>query len=177
MNIQKLKEKTDQVIDQYTKELDSYSYEQLIQKPSETSWSVGQVYIHLWMASKGFFFKNAEKCLTATDTVSGKGKNWAGYLVFILGKMPQTKVKMPAKVAVEPRQPESKDQLIAKLNEIRSLAQDYIAKIPNADPKLKTRHPFLGYLNCAEWVSLCNMHFHHHEAQIKRINKARLTNN
>jgi len=171
MNTQKLKNKTNQVIDEYIQKLDKYTFEQLVQKPDESSWSVGQVYIHLWMASKGFFFKNAEKCLTATEAETGKGKNWIGFLVFFFGKMPNTKVKMPTKVAVEPRQPESKEQLIAKLNEIRALAQEYIERIPNADPNLKTKHPFLGHLNCEEWVSLCNMHFHHHEAQIKRINK------
>jgi hypothetical protein len=172
MNQEKLKLKTDAVIDHYIKRLDQYTFEQLVQKPSEDSWSLGQVYIHLWMSSKGFFFKNAEKCLSETDAVKGKGKNWQGYLVFLFGRMPEVKVKMPTKIAVEPKQPESKEQLIAKLEEVKSLADQYIAKIPTSDPNQKTKHPFLGYLNYADWVALCNMHFKHHEAQIERINRA-----
>jgi hypothetical protein len=86
--------------------------------------------------------------------------------------MPTVKIKMPDKVAVQPRQPESKEQLVQKLSDIKALVSEFVLKIPQSDPNLKTKHPFLGYLNCAEWVKLCNIHFKHHQAQIKRINKA-----
>jgi hypothetical protein len=169
MNIQKLEQKTHEVIDEYLKDLDNYSIEQLQQKPSEDSWSLGQVYIHLWMSAKGFFFKNAERCLNKENTESGKGKNFVGTVVFLFNKMPTVKVKMPDKVAVVPKQPESKEYIINKLLEIKQLSSDYIKRIPDSDPNLKTKHPFLGYLNTAEWIRLCNIHFHHHEAQKKRI--------
>ena len=124
------------------------------------------------MSAKGFFFKKAELCLSAGEgTERDKGKNWKGYLVFAIGRMPTVKVKMPGQVAVEPRQPESKEQLIAKLSEIKQLATDYISRIPSSDPSITMKHPFLGYLNTAEWITLCNIHFRHHEAQIARAKK------
>lgn len=84
---------------------------------------------------------------------------------------PPVKYDMPKKVAVEPKQPESKEQLIAKLEEIKQLSSAYIARIPQSDPSLKIKHPFLGWLNTAEWISLCNIHFRHHVRQKKRIEK------
>lgn len=169
MDLQKLEAKTHTAIDYWITELNNYSYEQLVQKPSENSWSLGQVGIHLWMSAKGFFFKNAERCLGKEKTESGKGKNMYGLIVFSLGMMPPVKVKMPEKVAVEPKQPESKEQLIAKLEEVKRMSSEYIKRIPQSDPALKTQHPFLGWLNTAEWITLCNLHFKHHLAQKKRI--------
>lgn len=167
-----LEKKTHQIIDAYIQLLDKYTYEKLIQQPDENSWSVGQVYIHVWMASKGFFFKNAALCLSGETAEKGKSKKLIAYPIFLFEKMPTVKIKMPDKVAVQPRQPESKEQLVQKLTEIKALVSEFVLKIPQSDPDLKTKHPFLGYLNCAEWVKLCNIHFKHHQAQIKRINKA-----
>lgn len=169
MNTAKLKKKTLAVIDQYISDLDNYTYEQLIIKPSADEWSIGQVYVHLWMSAKGFFFKKAELCLKKEGTETGKGKNWKAHLVFLLGKMPDVKVKMPKSVAVEPKQPESKEQLIAKLNEIKEMASAYIDRIPESDSSHKLHHPIFNHLNTAEWISLCNMHFNHHAEQKKRI--------
>jgi len=167
-----LEKKTHQIIDAYIQLLDKYTYEKLIQQPDENSWSVGQVYIHVWMASKGFFFKNAALCLSGETAEKGKSKKLIAYPIFLFEKMPTVKIKMPDKVAVQPRQPESKEQLVQKLSEIKALVSEFVQKIPQSDPDLKTKHPFLGYLNCAEWVKLCNIHFKHHQAQIDRINKA-----
>jgi uncharacterized damage-inducible protein DinB len=172
MSSKKLEAKTHQTIDAYIRLLDNYSFEQLIQQPDENSWSIGQVYVHVWMASKGFFFKNAALCLSGETAEKGKSKKLIAYPIFLFEKMPTVKIKMPDKVAVQPRQPESKEQLAQKLTEIKALVSEFVQKIPQSDSTLKTKHPFLGYLNCAEWVKLCNIHFKHHRSQIDRINKA-----
>jgi hypothetical protein len=169
MNLQKLEKQTDEGIDYWIDAFREYDFEKILQKPSEDSWSLGQVGIHLWMSAKGFFFKNANKCLSKDGTMEGKGKNFGGHLVFTLGMMPPVKYEMPKQVAVVPKQPESKEQLIAKLEEIKQMAHSYLALVPNSDPQLKTKHPFLGWLNTAEWVRLCNIHFQHHMRQKKRI--------
>ena len=169
MNTTKLEKKTHQIIDEYILDLDRYTLEQLQMKPSEDSWSLGQVYVHLWMSANGFFFKKAQACLTKEGAEQGKGKNWKGHLVFALGRMPDIKVRMPKQIAVEPRQPESKEQIISKLNEIKQQSSAYISQIKSSDQSFRMRHPIFSYLSMAEWISLCNMHFRHHEAQKKRI--------
>ena len=169
MNLQKLEQQTNETIDYWMNEFKRYDLEQILKKPSETQWSLGQVGIHLWMASKGFFFKNAEKCLNKEGVEKGKSKKLAAHVIFSLRMLPPVQYEMPKQVAVVPKQPESKEQLIAKLEEIKQMASSYIKRIPESDPELKIRHPFLGWLNTAEWIQLCNIHFRHHRRQKKRI--------
>ena len=171
MNTTAIERKTQQIIDQYIKELDKYSLEQLLMKPADNSWSIAQVYVHLWMSAKGFFFKKAEQCLSNENAETGRDKNFMGKIVFFLGYMPSIRVKMPNSIAVEPRQPESKEQLVAKLHEIKTMASQYFARLAKADPSLTVKHPLLGYLNAPEWIRLCDIHFKHHRGQIKRIRK------
>ncbi len=171
MNLQKLEAQTHSAIDYWISDFKKYSFEQITAKPSEHSWSMGQVGIHLWMSAKGFFFKNAEKCLNKDGVQKGKGRSWQGHLIFTLKMFPPVKYEMPRSVAVIPKQPESKEQLIAKLEEVKQIASAYIKRIPDSDPALKTRHPFLGWLNTAEWISLCNIHFRHHVRQKRRIER------
>jgi len=169
MDIEKLQKQTDEIIDYWIAEVKQYNYSQLIAKPAEGSWSIGQVGIHLWMSAKGFFFKNAERCLTGEKAEKGHSKNLTGHLVFTFRTFPPVSVKMPDSVAVEPRQPDSVEHMVGKLEEVKTLARQYIACIPQSNPDLKTKHPFLGWLNTAEWVQLCNIHFRHHIKQKKRI--------
>jgi hypothetical protein len=171
MNLQKFEKQTHQVIDYWIDEFNRYDFEQIVKKPSDDSWSLGQVGIHLWMSAKGFFFKNAERCLSKEGTEKGKNKKFAAHLIFTLRMLPPVQYEMPKQVAVVPKQPESKEQLITKLEEIKQMASSYIKRIPESDPELKIKHPFLGWLNTAEWISLCNIHFRHHMRQKRRIEK------
>lgn len=171
MGTRLLQQKTNRIIDKYIAELNHLSMEQILMKPSESDWSVGQVYMHVWMSATGYFFKKAKQCMIQEEVFLRKGKNWKGMLVFLLGRMPDVKVKMPKQVAVEPRQPESKEQLIARMMDVKEQASIFISAIPSADLKYKLPHPIMGYLNMAEWVALCNMHFEHHVQQISRIKK------
>ncbi len=171
MNLQKLEKQTHEAIDYWIDEYRRYDFEKIVTPPSDNSWSLGQVGIHLWMAAKGFFFKNAEKCLSKEGTETGKSKKLAAHFIFTLRTLPPVQYEMPKQVAVVPKQPESKEQLIAKLEEIKQMASAYIKRIPDSDPALKTKHPFLGWLNTAEWIQLCNIHFRHHMRQKKRIEK------
>lgn len=171
MNLEKLEKQTHEAIDVWIEAFRKYDFEKILAKPLEHEWSLGQVGIHLWMSAKGFFFKNAEKCLSKDGTQSGKSKKWSGHVIFTFKMFPPVKYEMPKQVAIVPKQPESKEQLIAKLEEIKQLASTYIKRIPECDPSLKTKHPFLGWLNTAEWISLCNIHFRHHMRQKARLEK------
>jgi hypothetical protein len=169
MKPEKLQKQTNAIIDYWITEFKRYDWQKVIEKPSENEWSLGQVGIHLWMAGKGFFFKNAEKCLNKEGTENGKKKKFAAHLIFSFGMLPPVKYDMPKQVAVVPKQPESVEQLIDKLEEIKKISADYIRRMPESDPSLKIKHPFLGWLNTAEWIQLCNIHFRHHLRQKKRI--------
>jgi uncharacterized damage-inducible protein DinB len=171
MTSSQLQDRINSSVDFWLDSLDNYSMEELLAKPADDVWSVGQVYIHLWMSAKGFFFKNVVRITTNERTTTGS-KNLPGWIVFTFGKFPAVKVKMPDSVAVQPNQPESKEQIVRKMNEVKTLAAQYIAQLPSLDPKLRTKHPFLGHLSAAEWIRLCELHCNHHRAQLKRIDKA-----
>ncbi|MFN8321535.1 MAG: DinB family protein [Chitinophagales bacterium] len=169
MNLQKLEQQTHAIIDSWIEDYKKYDWEDVIKQPEENSWSLGQVGIHLWMSAKGFFFKNAEKCLNKEGVEKNKKKKLSAYLIFNLKMFPPVKYEMPKQVAVVPKQPENLAQLIEKLESVKKLASEYIHRIPESDPDLKIKHPFLGWLNTAEWIQLCNIHFRHHMRQKKRI--------
>jgi len=48
------------------------------------------------------------------------------------------------------------------------LAQAY-PKVKNANPKIKTKHPVIGYLNAKQWLRFIEIHLNHHLKQLKRI--------
>ena len=166
-----LEARINKTIDFWLSGLQHYSMEELLAKPADDVWSVGQVYIHLWMSAKGFFLKNVQRIIANENTTRGR-KNLAGWAVFTFGFFPAVKVKMPASVAVQPNQPESKEQIVRKMTEIKTLAAQYAAQLNTPDKGLKTKHPFLGHLNAEEWLRLCELHCNHHKAQIKRIDTA-----
>ncbi len=172
MKYAQLEQKTQAVIDEWLQDLDNYTIEQLLQKPAENSWSVAQVYVHLWMASKGIFFKNIERIVNGDErTKKGGRKNFAGWMVFTFGRMPSVKIEMPSSVSVQPNQPDSKETLVKRLEEVKRLVTDSILRLQNAPEDVRVKHPFLGWLTAQEWMQLCAIHFSHHRAQKQRIKK------
>lgn len=172
MNVEKTRKKISAALDLYERMLDQYSLDVLTKKPTDGSWSIGQVYTHTWMASKGFFLKNVEHCLKEEGTFKGERKNFNGFVLFLMGKIPDKKYKMPNEVAVQPYQPESKEQLYKRIQEVRDASEIALEQYKKSSPEVKYRHPFLGYLNAGEWLQLCGMHYMHHVQQIKRIEKS-----
>ena len=84
MNLEKLEQQTHQAIDYWIEEYKRLDFEKITAKPSENEWSLGQVGIHLWMSAKGFFFKNAEKCLNKEGAETGKSKKIAAHFIFTI---------------------------------------------------------------------------------------------
>ena len=172
MDFKKLERKTIDIINEWESDIDNYTMEQLLQKPAENSWSIGQVYVHLRMAAKGFFFKNIQRIADGDEKVKVNGsKNFSGYVVFVLGMMPSIKIEMPGSVAVQPNQPESKEQLHKRMNEVKMMVSENVQRMHTLSPTATVRHPFLGYLTAAEWLKLCSMHFNHHVKQKQRIKR------
>jgi len=152
--------------------LDVYTEAQLLAIPSDNGWSLGQVYVHLILATDHFFLKNAERCLNKEDTQRGGRKNRNGIIIFVLGGFPNKKYKMPKANEVIPRQPESLEELRVKLLRSIAFGKDITQQLESHDPKEKIQHPAFGYLNAKEWYSMCEMHFRHHLRQMKRIEKS-----
>lgn len=146
--------------------------EQLTRHPADGGWSIGQIYNHTWMSARNFFFKNAHQCLAKSDTEERNGFNWRAFLLFLVGKLPNRRYRMPKEVAVEPHQPVSKEQLAERLAEIDEAFFVLDKEITAANSTGKVRHPLLGALSARQWQRLCGMHYDHHFEQILRTEQA-----
>ncbi|MFA6542419.1 MAG: DinB family protein, partial [Bacteroidota bacterium] len=54
--------------------LETYTEEQLLRKPSDEEWSLGQVYNHLINSALLFHLKQIELCAAGKGTVKADGK-------------------------------------------------------------------------------------------------------
>ena len=151
-------------------ELGQYSDEQLLKQSGGSGWSMGQVYVHLMLASNHFFMENATKCIQKEGEVMKGGKNRYGKLLFLIRRFPPMKFRMP-KSGVEPRQPESVEYVRVKLEKTMQKIQEVSGTLSGYNPKLKVKHPAFGYLNAMEWYRMNEMHFTHHKRQKKQWDK------
>jgi DinB superfamily len=153
----------------WEQELNNYSFETLVRKPSEDSWSLGQVYIHLIQATLDFHLEQVDMCIK-NDENRTKWKNFKGFMVFkLLKKFPPIQIKVPATDAYTPKQPVSVDEIKQGLQKVRTEMEIITDKLVTNQNKGKTAHPGFKFLNATEWYLLVGMHFEHHLNQKKRL--------
>jgi DinB superfamily len=156
----------DQTIDEWIKELERYSFTQLSAKPSSTSWSLGQLYMHLIQATH-FFVKQIQISTSNNDNINEEAFAVAKTM-FRNNDFPDAILEGPPSNAATP-QPVSKEQLIKELTHLKdeiNKAEDLILK---SQFKGKTKHFGLGYFTASEWLQFAEMHFRHHLRQKKRL--------
>ena len=154
-----------QLIDLWEKELKNYDLETLIKKPTDESWSLGQVYTHLISATLGYHSTQLETCLASTENAS-KRKNFKGFMVYnVLHSFPKIKIKVPASNAYTPKQPDSKEEIINGLYSVRKKIKISLALLEARGKQGKAPHPAFSYLNAGEWYKMVEMHFKHHLRQ------------
>jgi hypothetical protein len=178
--------KFEQTMDIYLKGLDRFDMKQLLWKPAEDEWSLGQMYMHLSLATQNMQLRNARLCLSPDGhpAVAEREKTEAGAAVFAAGSLPPERVRVPPSPQYTPPQPESKEQIVRELNEaVRrmreiepELAAAFAPAAESAPPSGVRRrtvdHPRLGGLNALEWFQLAEMHVRHHLLQKKRLEDA-----
>lgn len=153
-------------IDFWISELHRYDAIQLRIQPSENSWSIGQVYMHL-VENTCWFLEQVKRCATTNDHESADASPEAKKM-FDENSFPDELLEGPPENATTP-QPVSKETLLNDLFRLKEeiLAAQYL--ILNTRFKGKTKHPGLHYFSAAEWFKFAEMHFRHHIRQKKRI--------
>jgi hypothetical protein len=149
--------------------LDTYDDEQFSRKPDEESWSIGQVYSHLLRSANHFQLGMIDQCVSGTAEQTEEGMNEPGQAVFEQGGFPNRPIKVPASPGYTPPQPESIDEVRAGLASLDIRMRQTMPLIAGANPALKSRHPFFGMMNAAQWYELVGMHFRHHLNQKARL--------
>jgi hypothetical protein len=155
-------------LDSWTEALDKYSFELLCKKPSLQSWSLGQLYMHLYNESS-YYLKQARICLC-----SDKNQNWemtpAGKIMFANNTFPDELIEGPPENALV-AQPNYKEELKEKFLHLRQEMQAVENLFGSSTQMGKTKHPGLGYFSATEWVQFADMHLRHHLRQKARIDE------
>ncbi|NEZ40704.1 DinB family protein [Paenibacillus alvei] len=165
----------DEISKNYVQELDKYCLAELWRKPSENEWSLGQMYLHLPHSTLNLQLRLAEQCMApGGGSEEAGGKTEAGHAVFEQGSFPPVRIQVPADLQYTPPQPESKEQLVAKLEEARLRMHEIGALLQSIDSERlqrKATHPAVafGALNAVEWFAMVEMHYRHHLLQKERL--------
>lgn len=153
-------------IDVWIKDLEQYSFEQICTKPSQNSWSLGQVCIHL-MDSSNYFLEQITICLSNNENTHEEMTENAKTM-FLNDEFPNTLIEGPPSNN-HTCQPNSKDEILNSLATIKETIIYYKIQISNSKFYGKTKHPGLNYFNATEWLQFIEMHFRHHLRQRDRI--------
>ncbi|MBJ8053861.1 DinB family protein [Bacillus cereus] len=167
MNSTTTLEKFESLATYYIEELEQYSLEQFIMKPSTEEWSLGQMYNHLLSATY-MQLDAIAKCKTETPSVANK-KTDMGEKVYEMGAFPPIQIKIPNHSGYTPENPSCKEEMQERFLKLITAVKNIepiLTSIPN---DCKIEHPGLGYLNAAEWFQLISMHFAHHLRQKDRL--------
>ncbi|MCC2684800.1 MAG: hypothetical protein K0R75_1699 [Paenibacillaceae bacterium] len=183
-------QQVEQTTEEYVRELESLSVEQLGWKPGESEWSIGQVVQHLIQSAHGMQLGNVAACMEgaatpttlpspqaaaaaavappAKDVPSPVGKSQVGEAIFAAGELPPIRVQVPPSAQYTPLQPESKAQLVQGLQSVIDRMRTIEPTLADA-PSTTVPHPRFSGLNAQEWFVLIGMHYRHHLRQLERL--------
>jgi len=156
----------DQTLAIWIKELERYDFRQLLAKPSATSWSPGQLYMHLIQSTR-FFIKQVKMSTSNDDNINEEAFAEAKRM-FRNNELPDVLLEGPPSNATTP-QPESKEQLMTELTGLKEEINQAEALVSNTQFRGKTRHFGLGFFTAGEWLQFAEMHLRHHLRQKKRL--------
>lgn len=156
------------IIEQYIRDLDGYSIEQLRFKYEESIWSVGQMYIHVIEVAKEYI-GHIETCRMATEEVTA-GKTEDGMKALSEKEWPNIRVKLD-QLPNETSNPKSKDEIIAGLEQVLVSLAHLAGCLDEANPACKVRHGWFGWLGAREWFEMVGMHSRHHLRQKARLDE------
>ncbi|MDD9271888.1 DinB family protein [Paenibacillus sp. GCM10023248] len=159
------------VVGRYLIELESFDMEQLLAKPSEEEWSIGQMYMHLIQSAQFMHLHNVDLCLAGGEATvdAAEEKTERGKAAYEVGSFPPIRIQVPASPQYTPRQPESKEQLTEGFRAVVERMKRTEPVVSRVSESKKVVHPGFGALNAQEWFLLVDMHYRHHLSQLERL--------
>lgn len=159
-------ENFNRTIDIWIGALEGYDYDQLTARPSPTSWSIGQVYMHL-LDDTSYYVEQIHLCV-ANDDYANEQTTAAGRNMLLNNDFPNEMLEGSPSNADMP-QPGSKQQLIVDLLNLKAAMNNAATLMSESPFHGKTKHPGLDYFSANEWLQFAEMHLRHHLRQKKRI--------
>lgn len=146
--------------------LEQYNVTALYTKPSPTSWSIGQMYMHLIEDTK-YYIAQIKVCVSSNNHINEEASPNAKTM-FLHNDFPDEALEGAPSNANIP-QPDTKEQLIKALLQVKAEMNEVSVRIFESPFHGKTKHPGLGYFSAIEWLQFAEMHFRHHLRQKTRI--------
>ncbi|UZR97177.1 DinB family protein [Chondrinema litorale] len=162
-------DKFNKTIDYWIDELSRYSIEQLLIKPDNKSWSLGQVYEHLIEDSN--WYNSQIKLALASDAYATIETSDKAKELLERGSFENKKIKGVALNASKVKQPTSVSQLKSDMENLKNDTNMLWDEMQITSSNGKAKHPGFGYFNCFEWLAFSEMHMRHHVTQKENIDR------
>lgn len=154
-------------IDHYIGKLDTYSFEHILIKPSEESWSIGQVYQHI-IIDTNWYLDQVEHALLdklhTSEPLSG-----TAFQVLSQHSFGVERIVGDPVAASKVKQPNSKAELVEGLIVLKTRVNNIVVGMNTTMHLGKSKHPGYGYLTSTEWIAYADIHMNHHLTQLSRI--------
>ena len=166
MNTAKVYQSITKIVEAYKVKLSDRTEEDFITTPPQGGWSYSEVYSHIFDAS-------LLSLIALNNCIKGEGDvkptHFAVKMILFFGSFPPNKkYKVPNRLLERVK----KINLMAAHQFITDFELQLVKTLPNIDganPKIKTKHPRLGYLNAKQWLMFIEIHLNHHLKQLNRI--------
>ena len=166
MNTSKVYQSIIKIVNAYQAKLQTKGEEEFVLTPAIGGWSYSEVYSHI-------FDSSLLSLLALNNCIIGEGEAKPTHLItrmiLFFGMLPPgKKYKVPKR-------------LVGRVKKINLMAaQQFITdfelqllklhqSVNQANPKIKVKHPRLGYLNAKQWLRFIEIHLKHHLKQLIRI--------
>ena len=169
MNSAKVYQSITKIVSAYKARLDTMDEAVFNETPPIGGWSYSEVYAHIFDAS-------LLSLIALNKTIKGDGEEKPTHFVvklilFFGGLPPGKKYKVPKRLAERVK----KISKLAAQQFIVDFELQLLKAYPNIDkanPKMKAKHPRMGYLNAKQWLRFIEVHLNHHLKQLGRIEKS-----
>lgn len=151
----------------WLRELNKYDYKKIIEKPEASSWSIGQVYMHL-IDETTWYFGQISLCFDDLEHPE-KEMSESAKLMFQNNSFPDLQIKGDPIAAANISQPIDIPSLKLALEKLKDEANVLWAKMELKKTYGKSKHPGLHYLSPKEWLQFSEMHMRHHLKQKNNI--------
>ncbi len=160
-------DKFNNTIDSWISALDGFELSQLLEKPNEVSWSLGQLYNHL-IEDTGWFIGQIEDSLSDEVNVNVEMSE-AAKTIFAHGSFPDQRIQGNPVSAEKVKQPNSIKEIRTGMEQLKLAANAIWIRMQSTQHFGKSEHPGLGFFNSHEWLQYAEMHLRHHLKQKERI--------
>jgi DinB superfamily len=148
----------------YKSGLESYSDAAFEFKSDADTWSLGQMYEHVFSSAQKFFLANSKRCIEKRNGQEGGEANEKGKQLMAFGAFPDIKIKVPAAVTTEIIA-KSKETYFADIEIVMKSAESLLEGLATDEGVYRIAHPVFGFLNANEWYLNLEMHNRHHLKQ------------